>query len=294
MELYQLRTFVTVAQEGNLTRASEKLFTSLPAVSAQVKALEEEFGVQLFRRTARGMSLTEAGTRLLAEAGRTLEAAGRVKAAAAQVRGEVTGSVRMGTVTDPLSLRLGEVLVRLAERHPGLTMRLSQAISGVVLDRLRQGELDCGYLLTEEQPADLALERLAPLQFVVGLPARFAPRAAALTLAEVTALPWVAMPRQCATRAHLERLFREAGREPDAKLAADTESSVRSMVASGMGAGLLRRDQAAQAERAGELVAWPAWHGDTWLCWASRPGEADGGAVGAVREAVLEAWRPRP
>ncbi len=291
MELYQLRTFVTVAREANLTRAAERLFTSLPAVSAQVKALEEEFGVRLFNRTSRGMALTEAGERLRAEAERALEAAERVKAAAASARGEVSGTVRMGTVTDPLSLRLGEVLVRLAERHPGVAMHLSQAVSGAVLDLVRRGELDCGYLLTEETPADLALERLSPVALVVALPARLAPRAAALGLEEVAAMPWICMPPRCSTRSHLERLFREAGREPRFALAADTESSVRSLVASGMGAGILRRDQAEAAERAGEAAVWPAWQGDTWLCWASRPLEPPGGAVATVREAVLEAWR---
>ena len=72
MELYHLRTFVTVAEEGHLTRASERLFTSQPAVSAHIKALEEELGVTLFERTPRGMQLTPAGDRLLATARTTL------------------------------------------------------------------------------------------------------------------------------------------------------------------------------------------------------------------------------
>jgi DNA-binding transcriptional LysR family regulator len=59
VELYQLKTFVPVAEEGNLTRAAEKLFISQPAISAQIKALEEELRVELFRRSARGMTLTE-------------------------------------------------------------------------------------------------------------------------------------------------------------------------------------------------------------------------------------------
>lgn len=288
MELYQLRTFVAVAREGNLTRAAEKLFTSLPAVSAQVKALEEEFGVQLFRRTPRGMELTPAGDRLLEEAGRTLAAAERVREAAAQARGEVSGVVRMGTVSDPLMLRLGDVLVRLAERHPGIAMRLSQGISGQVLDGVRRGEIDCGYLLSAERPDDLALERLAPVAFVAALPPRHAAEAASLTLESVTAMPWVAMPPRCATRPLLEALFREAGRAPRLDRQADSEASVRSLVASGMGAGLMREDLARAAEDAGEVVVWPHWRAPSWLCWVSRPAPA--GAVAAVRDAVRDAW----
>jgi len=116
MELYQLKTFVAIAEEGSLTRAAERVFTSAPAVSAQLKALEDELGVKLFERMPRGMVLTEAGERLLDEARRTLDSALRMRSAAERLRGAAQGVVRFGTVVDPVSLRLGEVLVRLSER----------------------------------------------------------------------------------------------------------------------------------------------------------------------------------
>jgi DNA-binding transcriptional LysR family regulator len=68
MELYQLRSFVAIAELGQLTRAAEKLHVSQPAVSAQLKALEDKLGLVLFERTASGMVLTAPGARLLAEA----------------------------------------------------------------------------------------------------------------------------------------------------------------------------------------------------------------------------------
>lgn len=61
MELYQLRTFVTVADTGNLTQAAERLFTSQPTVSAYIKALEEQLDIKLFDRTPKGMRLTDNG-----------------------------------------------------------------------------------------------------------------------------------------------------------------------------------------------------------------------------------------
>src|SRR5512140_294423 len=64
MELYQLRTFLAIARTGNLTRAASILATSQPAVSAQLRALEDELGVELFSRTSRGMELTAAGLAL--------------------------------------------------------------------------------------------------------------------------------------------------------------------------------------------------------------------------------------
>jgi DNA-binding transcriptional LysR family regulator len=68
MELYQLRIFLTIARTGNLTRAAERLNASQPAVSSQIKALEEELGVTLFARTPRGMELTQEG-RILSGSG---------------------------------------------------------------------------------------------------------------------------------------------------------------------------------------------------------------------------------
>src|SRR5258706_14330728 len=76
MELYQLRSFAAVAELGHLTRAAEKLHISQPALSAQIKALEDELGVALFERTPSGMTLTAAGQRLLTEASKFSRAAG--------------------------------------------------------------------------------------------------------------------------------------------------------------------------------------------------------------------------
>lgn len=87
MELYQLRTFVAVAREGQLTKAAESLFTSQPAVSAQIKALEDEFGLKLFERSAAGMTPTPAGEALWEEAERLLNASRDLSAKAAALKG---------------------------------------------------------------------------------------------------------------------------------------------------------------------------------------------------------------
>ena len=68
-----MRTFVTVAEEGHLTRAAGRLFTSQPAISAHIKALEEELGVPLFVRTPKGMQLTKEGELLKAQAEKALD-----------------------------------------------------------------------------------------------------------------------------------------------------------------------------------------------------------------------------
>lgn len=295
MEIYQLKTFVAVAAEGNLTRAAERVFTSPPAVSAQLKALEDELGVRLFDRTPRGMALTAAGQRLLGQAQRTLAAAQAMQTAAAQIRGQARGAVRMGTVSDPVSLRLGEVFVHLAERHPQVALQLHQGLSVRAVQAVRRGDLDCAYVLDEHERLDaLEVLRLAPCDIVAVLPPpRGAAAALPATIDELTRRPWVTTPADCGLRVQLEALFRSVGRELPQGPMADTEGAVGGMVASGLGAGLMRRDQAQELERLGQGIVWPGWRGQTWLCWVG-PVVPEVAAVAAVREAVVQAWAAAP
>ena len=150
MELYQLRTFAAVADEGHLTRASERLHLSQPAVSGHVKALEGELGVRLFERASTGMQLTAAGGELLERARRVLSAADDVKRAAKQMQGDIAGLLRVGTVADPESNRLGELLALARDTHPRLKLELHHAMSGAALAGVQSGELDASFFFGDD------------------------------------------------------------------------------------------------------------------------------------------------
>ena len=92
MEIHQLKTFVAVAREGSITRASERLYLSQPAVSAHIKAIEDTLGLTLFARTPRGMALTGDGERLLAKAEQTLGAHRELVEEATRIKGRSRGS----------------------------------------------------------------------------------------------------------------------------------------------------------------------------------------------------------
>jgi DNA-binding transcriptional LysR family regulator len=128
-------------------------------------------------------------------------------------------------------------------------------------------------------------------RLAVVLPMALAARHPSPTLDELLALPWVGTPPGCVLRGHIDGLFASAGRSYLEGALANTEGAVRSRVASGMGAGIVRRDQADQAERHGELKLWKGWAGHTWICWAAGRDAGRSAAVAAVREAVLDAWR---
>ena len=103
MELYLLRTFVTVAEQGHLTKAATLLHVSQPAVSGQVKALEEALGLRLFERSPTGVRLTKAGEALLPRARSALAAAAEFTTSAKKLAGHLTGKARVGTILDPAS-----------------------------------------------------------------------------------------------------------------------------------------------------------------------------------------------
>ena len=96
MELYLLRAFSTVAELGHLTKAAERLHVSQPAVSGQIRSLEESLGVELFIRGPGGMSLTEAGAHLLPLAEKVLQDVQALRDEVQSMKGQVQGTVRVG------------------------------------------------------------------------------------------------------------------------------------------------------------------------------------------------------
>lgn len=147
MEIYQLRSFVTVAREKHLTRAAEKINVSQPAVSAHIKALEEELGLSLFKRTAKGMELTAAGTPLYEKAKKILQQTDEFTQLGEALVNQPSGTVRIGLNRDAEFLRIRSLYQMVSSNYPGLEMLLHQSISGTILRLIRNDELDCGFVL---------------------------------------------------------------------------------------------------------------------------------------------------
>ena len=109
-----LRCFITVAREGTVSRAAALLHLTQPAVSLQLKGLEESTGLQLFNRTPGGFTLTEAGAALLPLAHRAVSASADFRTTADSLRESLRATLRVGTILDPESIRLGPFVRSLA------------------------------------------------------------------------------------------------------------------------------------------------------------------------------------
>jgi DNA-binding transcriptional LysR family regulator len=253
MDLTLLRAFVTVARLGNLTRAAAQLHLTQPAVSLQIKNLQETLGVALFARTAHGLVLTRDGQALLPHAERALAAAGDVERAAAALRQEVRGRLRIGTILDPNFLRLGGFLKQLVETYPQIEPALRHGMSGWVAEQVRAGELDVGYYIGQpaEEGMPEGLFRAATLtrfQYRVLAPAGWKDRLRrARDWRELAALPWIWTPPASAHQRLLSRRFAEAGVSPVKVAEVDQETSMLDLVKSGVGL-TLARDAIAIAE----------------------------------------------
>ncbi len=131
-----LRCFITVAREGTVSRAATLLHLTQPAVSLQLKGLEESTGLQLFNRTPGGFTLTEAGAALLPLAHRTVSASADFRTAADSLRESLRATLRVGTILDPESIRLGSFVRSLATSSKKTEVFLRYGTSDDVLAQI--------------------------------------------------------------------------------------------------------------------------------------------------------------
>lgn len=251
MELYQLRTLVAVAEEGNFTRAGKRVHATQPAVSAHIKALEEELGVRLFDRTPRGVELTVAGTELIADAIDVLAAAEKMQAKAVTLHGEITGKLAIGLCTDPAYLNVTDLLEYMSERFPKLNLKLVQSPSGVILSELRSKNIDAGFVFSGNPYGDVAAIKLAePEYFIMGA-AKWKDQLSDASPEELSHYTWVMPTSHCPFRELQLKIFRDHSITPAQTIGADSEEVIRPLVVQGKALALVRDDEGADLLESG-------------------------------------------
>ena len=292
MELYQLRSLAAVAELGHLTRAAERLHVSQPALSAQIKALEDELSVVLFERGAAGMTLTAAGRQLLAAAERVLAAAQDLRSEAQTLRGEVTGHVRLGTVGDPEFIRLADVLSRAVERFPLLEIDVHHEVTGAAFEKVRDGLLDAAFYYGSLAHGAVAALPLREFAYRVVAPAAWAERLTGSDWNAIAAEPWIMTPAISTHHALATELFTAHGVAPVRRVEADHEAVISSLVVAGIGVALMREDIAQAHAKDGELFIWDDVRLATRLQFIYRRERERDPPIHALRDVVRDVWAP--
>jgi DNA-binding transcriptional LysR family regulator len=254
MDIYQLKTFVAVAREGSITRASEVLHLSQPAVSAHIKSMEDTLGLGLFERTARGMSLTADGKRLLGKAEATLAAHRELMDEATRNKHELTGRLRLGAYANSNNELVGRLLTVLSERRPGVEVALKHGTSQEILAGIRNGSLDGGFYNDPDDPEpDLTAIRVSEFKtFLVAAPG-IVPPSAEPDWKRLAELAWIYPAQSACCSRTAEDLFKAYRFKPKRIVSVDRQEVSRALIAGGVGVGLLHAGPAKESERRGEV-----------------------------------------
>ncbi|BCH30708.1 LysR family transcriptional regulator [Mesorhizobium sp. L-8-10] len=267
IDLRTLKAFVTVAREGNVTRAAEQLRITQPAVTLQLKRLAADTGLALFRRTSTGLELTQEGALLAAKAEQVLAALTDFGQTAGHLATRVRGKLRIGTIIDPEFTRLGAFLKALIESGPGIETTLRHGMSGDVPERLKRNELDAGFYLGDPRDYDPSVEisgegaaplfharELAQLTYRVVAPPSLAGFVRGADWAQLASLPWIGTPQASVHNRLLARLFTDLGVRQNVVAQVDQETSMVAMVRTGVGLSLCRESIALHEQQAHGLV----------------------------------------
>lgn len=290
MELYQLRTFVTVAEHGNLTQAAEVLHLSQPAVTAQIKALEEELGLPLFERVAGGVTLTRAGSHLLDEARELLKGARHLKESALALAGETRTRLRLGTILTPGLLCLGPLCRALHEKFPLLDLELRPGLSGDVLNLVRKKELDAGFLLGRNPYSNVASWPLSSLTFRVIAPLEWRDRLQAADAKALGKLPWIGALPFSAYHALQQEFWRSHNLHPKSVLLAGQESDFPELVQAGLGLALLREPLASELASDGHVLLLPDIHMQAGLSFITASDNSESLLITELRQMLQAVW----
>ncbi|WP_193161329.1 LysR family transcriptional regulator [Microbulbifer hainanensis] len=161
MDLKQLNAFLAVADSGSLVAAARRLDLSQPSLSRLIGQLEADLGSRLFRRTGRGVVLTEAGELVLDQARSLLDQATALRQLVAERRGQVNGPLSFGLPPSIGVYLSGPLISDYHRRYPQVRLQISEALSGDLQERLLRHQLELAILYDGAISASLSLRELA-------------------------------------------------------------------------------------------------------------------------------------
>lgn len=272
MELSQLRYLVALAEELHFTRAAAREHIAQPALSQQIRRLEEEVGLALVERTTRRVTVTDAGELLVARARRILAELEAARAELQALRGVKSGRVLVGALHTMGPIDLALVLADYHSRHPGVELTVREQSSEELAEMLRVDELDLAFLSVTEriESHGLGLHQLVSEELVVILPhAHPLAGRERVRMFELAGEEFISFRPGARLRELLETAGRSAGFEPRIKLESNESRRIRRLVSRGMGVAILPRSDADEPGADVDVAALtePSLRRDITMAW---------------------------
>jgi len=234
--MLQLKTFVTVVDQGSFTAAGRRLGLSQPAVSRAVATLEKELGLPLVVRGRDGLSLTDAGSSAVTHAREALRHMELMRTELAGMAGDVAGTLTLASLPTATATLLAQQLRAFAERHPAVTIRLLEGSEEEVRDWLDQGAAEAGVVKLPARGLQTAV--LGDQEMVAVVPAdSWLAARDVVDYAELAKEPFVLGTGGCADV--FGPIARQAGVEFDVAFQAREMSAVLEIVRAGLGVSIL-------------------------------------------------------
>ncbi|WP_440996808.1 LysR substrate-binding domain-containing protein [Arhodomonas sp. SL1] len=259
MDVRQLRYFVAIVEHGSIKRAAQSLYVAQPSLSQHVRNLEEDLGVGLLTRSAKGVSPTEAGLELLGYARSILSQLEQAREALRAGSLDPHGSVRLG-LPNSVSLVLGVPLVEAAHHElPNVSLRIVESMSGYIMDWLRAGQLDLAMLYgVQRSPGVTARQLLTEGLYLVSLPGgtgRAGPGEATVAMEELERFELILPARPHGLRELVEKVARENGVRLWIRTEIDALTQIKALVRRGLGQAVLSHSAVYEELQRGELEA---------------------------------------
>lgn len=260
MELKQLRYFTAICEEASFSGAAMRLRIAQPALSQQIKNLEAELRVQLLIRESRGVRPTAAGARFLEYARRIVGEMAFAVEAARGADAEPEGAVRLG-MPGPVCEMIGAPLVEaLAARFPGISLHITEAMSGYILEWLHNGRVDLALLYVTPETSDLPGERIFREELHLITPADQPPARTsdgAVRFADLGDMDLILPASTHGLRHVLDSFARKAGFSLNPVIETDSYGLMKQLVARQRGVSILPPGSIRQEKQAGRLQNHP-------------------------------------
>jgi DNA-binding transcriptional LysR family regulator len=244
MDTRQLAAFCAVVERKSFSKAAERLGVTQPAVSLQIRSLEQRLGTQLLDRSGRRVEPTEAGRRLYASAQKLLTLEEQLVEDVAGGEGKLTGTLELGASTGPGGTVVPLLLCEFQELHADVRVRLSVSDTQTVVDQVADRELELGVVGAARRHRGVLFEPFFRDEVVLACPGghRFAGRT--ISIDELRTETLIVMQEGAGVRQVIEDVLRGAGvrlRDLDVRLELGLQESVRSAVLAGHGITFISR-----------------------------------------------------